>query len=239
MTTPEGSTDMAVDVGLTGSAQPWRHAAQAFAATVQQERRRRQMSTGALAEQCAISVSFVHDIERAYPVDQNMVLAVCRNLGLPVPELASSPVHTFALLIRQRREQARLPQYQLAALAGLASKTIKEVEQAARWPRAETCIALLSVTALQLEPKDIADFVSDPTRASRLAQSLRDSAGARLQASQELLPRSRGRPKRAALSNAASTTVPTSSPTRRLLFTFRVYTDGSMVFVPALKGGAT
>lgn len=236
MINPETDPDFAMELGLPGSALPWKQAANAFATEVQQARRSRQMSTGALAEQCEISVSFVHDIERAYPVQQSTVVSVCRNLGLPIPKLAGFPIHTFAMLIRQRREQARLPQYQLAILAGLAAKTLKDVERAARWPKPATCISLLSVVALLLEPHDIAAFVSDPLRAHHMAQSLRDSVAARLQASQDLRPRSSTRRRRAESPEDASTTNSTREKSKPpLLFTFRVYRDGSMTFVPTLK----
>lgn len=228
-----------MELGIPGSVLPWKKEAYAFAARVKQERQQRQMSTWALAEQCGLSARLIHDLEHAYPVEQSVIVAVGRNLGLPVPDLSGSPVHTFSLLVRQRREQARLPQYQLAALSGIAAKTIKEIERGIHWPRPDTCIALLSVTALQLQARDIADFVTEPSRAADIAQSLRESAQARLQASQDLPSHTRG-PKTTATRTDEKAHPPLKShgSKHRLLFTLRVYVDGSMSFIPAFKAGA-
>ena len=225
-----------MDLGIPGTVLSWKKEAHAFACRVKKERQRRQMSTWALAEQCGLSARLVNDLEHAYPVDQSVLVAVCRNLELPLPELAGAPIHTFALLIRQRREQARLPQYQLAALSGISARTIKNLERGMHWPRPDICIALLSVTALQLRPQDIADFVTEPAHAAEIAQSLRDSAQARLQASQDLPTRTRG-PNRSEAQADEKTPPPQkpNSPKHRLLFTLRVYVDGSMSFIPAVK----
>jgi len=167
----------------------WRKAALEFAAQVKQARRTRQMTAWALAEQCQLSVAIVEALERGFPVEQGAVSVVCRNLDLPVLRLDGDPVHALALLVRQRREQARLKQNKMAALAGIAAKTLKEIERCSHWPNPETCIALLSVTALQLQPQDIAAFVSDPATASEQAQSQRLSAEARINAGLEMLGR--------------------------------------------------
>ncbi len=225
-----------MELGRAGSAVPWHQAAQAFAAEVQKERRHRLMSTWSLAEQCGVSVRLVQDIEKGWPVEQSVIQAVCRNLLLEIPKLAGGPLHTFALLIRQRREQARLRQYQLAALSGIAAKTLKEVERATRWPRRDTCIALLSVTALQLQPQDIAEFVTNSAAAQAVAESMRESAEARLQACQDRIQSRR----RTSQSVGSPEPVPnkTAKPKEsrpRVLFTLRVYVDGSVTFVPSLK----
>lgn len=171
------------------SSPDWRKAALEFAAQVKQARRTRQMTAWALAEQCQLSVAIVEAMERGFPVEQGAVSVVCRNLDLPVLRLDGDPVHALALLVRQRREQARLKQNKMAALAGIAAKTLKEIERGSHWPNPETCIALLSVTALHLQPQDIAAFVSDPATASEQAQSQRMSAEARINACQEMLGR--------------------------------------------------
>lgn len=171
------------------SSPDWRKAALEFAAQVKQARRTRQMTAWALAEQCQLSVAIVEALERGFPVEQGAVSVVCRNLDLPVLRLDGDPVHALALLVRQRREQARLKQNKMAALAGIAAKTLKEIERGSHWPNPETCIALLSVTALQLQPQDIAAFVSDPATASEKAQSQRLSAEARINAGLEMLGR--------------------------------------------------
>ena len=167
----------------------WRKAALEFAAQVKQARRTRQMTAWALAEQCQLSVAIVEALERGFPVEQGAVSVVCRNLDLPVPRLDGDPVHALALLVRQRREQARLKQSKMAALAGITAKILKEIERGCHWPNPETCIALLSVTALRLQPQDIAAFVSDPAVAREQAQSQRVSAEARNNACQETLGR--------------------------------------------------
>ncbi len=171
------------------SSPDWRKAAVEFAAQVKQARRTRQMPAWALAEQCQLSIAIVEALERGFPVEQSAVSVVCRNLDLPVLRLDGDPVHALALLVRQRREQARLKQNKMAALAGIAAKTLKEIERGSHWPNPETCIALLSVTALQLQPQDIAAFVSDPATASDQAQSQRLSAEARINAGLEMLGR--------------------------------------------------
>ena len=212
----------------------WRQAAHDFADQVKAQRRQRQMTAWALAEQCQLSLRIVEDLEHGYPVEQSALEVVCRNLDLPVPELAGDPVHTLALLVRQRREQARLKQYQLAALAGIAAKTLKETERGYRWPNPETCVGLLSVTALRIEPQDIAAFVPDPTAAIGQADDLRASAEARVQACQEVLTRTKATPTE---EPRASQPEPLSAsrPKPRLLFTFRVYVDGSMTFTPSVE----
>lgn len=218
------------------SSSGWRKAALEFAAQVKQARRSRQMTTWALAEQCQLSVAIVEALELGFPVEQGAVSVVCRNLDLPVPRLDCDPVHALALLTRQRREKARQKQYQLAALAGIAAKTLKEIERGYHLPNPETCIALLSVTALQLQPQDIAAFVSDPGAANEQAQRHRVSAEARINACQELL----GRVKRPSIREAQTDDrlnekPKATGPQRRLLFTLRVYRDESMAFVPAVK----
>lgn len=171
------------------SSPDWRKAALEFAAQVKQARRTRQMTAWALAEQCQLSVAIVEALERGFPVEQGAVSVVCRNLDLPVLRLDGDPAHALALLVRQRREQARLKQNKMAALAGIAAKTLKQIERGSHWPKPETCIALLSVTALQLQPQDIAAFVSDPATVSEQAQSQRLSAEARINAGLEMLGR--------------------------------------------------
>lgn len=223
-------TEIERDLGRKGTLSPWHKSAREFAIQVSQERRKRQMTAWALAEQCQLSVRIVEDLERGFPVEQCAIVVVCRNLDLPVPSIDGDPVHTLALLVRQRREQARLKQYQLAALAGIAAKTLKEIERGCHWPNPETCVGLLSVTALQLMPQEIAVFVPDPAAATDRAQNLRASAEVRINACQEMLTRAK----------AMRTDQPCEGhkepPTRlkpRLLFTFRVYRDGSMTFVPS------
>jgi transcriptional regulator with XRE-family HTH domain len=212
----------------------WRKAAREFADQVKAQRRQRQMTAWALAEQCQLSLRIVEDLEHGFPVEQSALEGVCRNLALPVPPLGGDPVHTLALLIRQRREQARLRQYQLAALAGIAAKTLKELERGSHWPNPETCIGLLSVTALRLAPQDIAVFVPDPAAATERAGDLRASAAARVQAGQEMRTRAQTtqieefRPGQPESQNS-------SRPKPRLLFTFRVYGDGSMTFIPSAE----
>jgi len=212
----------------------WRKAAHDFADQVKAQRRQRQMTAGALAEQCQLPLRIVEDLEHGYPVERSALEVVCRNLDLSVPPLAGDPVHTLALLVHQRREQARLKQYQLAALAGIAAKTLKETERGARWPTPETCVGLLSVTALRLEPHDIAAFVSDPTAAFGQADDLRASAEARVQACQELLSRTQATQTEESRSPQPEPQS-ASRPKPRLLFTFRVYGDGSMTFTPAVE----
>ncbi len=182
------------------SSPDWRKAALEFAAQVKQARRTRQMTAWALAEQCQLSVAIVEALERGFPVEQGAVSVVCRNLDLPVLRLDGDPVHALALLVRQRREQARLKQSKMAALAGIAAKTLKEIERGSHWPNPETCIALLSVTALHLQPQDIAAFVSDPATANEQAQSQRLSAEARINACLEM----RGRVDRSSNREAAT-----------------------------------
>jgi len=212
----------------------WRHAAREFAAQVKAQRRLRPMTAWALAEQCQLSLRIVEDLEEGYPVEQRAIEVVCRNLDLPVPQLAGDPVHTLALRVRQRREQARLKQYQLATLAGIAAKTVKELERGYHWPTPETCAGLLSVTALQLEPQDIAEFVPDPVAAAALAADRRASAEARVRASQDMLARAKAVPE--ARSRSEERKPPRSSrPKPRLLFTFRVYGDGSIAFIQSVE----
>lgn len=241
MSTPNANPEL----GTPGSALAWNEKARALAVQVQQTRRQRRMSSWALAEQAGLSAPTVQDIEHARPVEQPAVEAVCRVLSLDAPKLDGDPVHTFALLIRQRREQARLKQYQLAALSGLAAKTIKEVERAARWPRSDTCAALLSVRTLHLKAEDIAPFVTDLDEASELARTLRQLAEDRVSKNPKLIGRThRPRPERDEKNGTDEKEMPesegtwTPNPTKprpRLLFLLRVYVDGSIIFTPALK----
>src|SRR4051812_15199920 len=99
--------DAPQELGRTGSSRAWNEAAHALAVLVQKARSQRHMSSLALAEQSRLSERIIEDIESGHPVEQSAVEAVCRTLGLPIPKLDGDPVHTFALLIRQRREQAR------------------------------------------------------------------------------------------------------------------------------------
>ena len=231
--------DSGPEPGTKGSASAWNEKARALAVHIRKARTQRQMTPWTLAEQCRLSVSTVQDIEHARPVDQAAIETICHVLGLDAPKLDGDPVHTFALLIRQRREQARLKQYQLATLSGLASKTIKEVERAARWPRAETCIALFSVRALHLKEEDLTAFVTDLDEASELAKSLRQLAEERLSKNPKLLGRTH-RPERDHDEKEEPERVgprppdPTK-PRPPLLFTVRVYGDGSILFNPSLK----
>lgn len=226
-------TETEPPAGRRTSFSRWRQAACDFADQVKAQRRQRSMTAWALAEQCQLSLRIVEDLEEGYPVEQRAIEVVCRNLDLPVPQLAGDPVHTLALVVRQRREQARLKQYQLATLAGIAAKTVKEIERGYHWPTPETCAALLSVTALQLQPQDIAEFVSDPAAAAARSAELRGSAEARVLASQEMAARVKAA---SAERSPAEERKPKNSahPKRRLLFTFRVYADGSMAFIPSV-----
>lgn len=233
------SPDFPPDLGTKGSALAWNEKARALAAQVHKARSQRRMTPWALAEQAGLAVSLIQDIEHARPVEQHAVEAVCRALSLAAPKLDGDPVHTFALLVRQRREQARLKQYQLAILSGLASKTIKEVERAARWPQPDTCIALYSVRALHLQLQDIAEFVTDLDEASDLAQSLRHLAEDRISKNPKLIGRTH-RPESDKDEKDESESGPTRTPNPTkprppLLFTLRVYVDGSMIFTPSLK----
>ena len=211
----------------------WRQTARDFADQVKAQRRQRQMTAWALAEQCQLSLRIIEDLEHGFPVEPSALQGVCRNLALPVPPLAGDPVHTLALLVRQRREQARLKQYQLAALAGIAAKTLKELERGDHWPSPETCIGLLSVTALRLEPPDIAGFVPDPAAATDRAEGLRASAAARVQSCQDM--RTRAQATESEESRPGQPEPQNSSRAKpRLLFTFRVYGDGSMTLIPSV-----
>lgn len=228
--------DASPTLGIKGSSLSWNQKAQDLATRVHKARTRQQMTPWQLAEQCSVSVGTIQDLERARPIEQRAVETVCRTLGLPVPTLDGDPVHTFALLVRQRREQARLRQYQLAALSGLSAKTIKEVERAVHWPRAETCVALLSVTALHLQPSDIAPFVSDLDAAGHLAQRVGHLAQVRIGAQPDLIARiNHPDPDRDEPSGPATRTPNPMKPRPPLLFTLRVYVDGTIVFAPSLK----
>ena len=235
MTTP----DSAPELGIKGSASAWNEKARAFAVQLQKARTQRHMTPWELAEQCRLSVSLIQDMERARPVEQHAIDTVCAALSLPIPTLQGDPVHTFALLVRQRRDQARLKQYQLAILSGLSSRALKDVERATRWPRPETCVALLSVRALHLKPEDIAPFVTDLDEVSELAQSLRQLTEDRISKNPKLIGRTHRRE-----SDKDEKDEPESGPSRApnptkprppVLFTLRVYVDGSILFTPSLK----
>lgn len=237
--------DSTLELGTRGSAVAWNEKAHALAVQVQKARTQRRMTPWTLAESCGLAVSTVQEIENARPVAQHAVDTVCRTLGLPSPKLDDDPVHTFALLIRQRREQAHLKQYQLAVLSGLHPKTIKEIERAARWPMPDTCIALISVRALHLQPEDIAAFVTDLDQASDLAKGLRELAEVRITKNPKLLTRTRGREsdeddkddkddKEEPQNDPTKAPDPTK-PRPPLLFTLRVYVDGSIIFTPSIK----
>lgn len=120
------------------------------------------MTRGALAEQAGVSLHAVEELERGYPVPSEVAAAVCRNLDLPEPSLESSPVIRLALLLRQRRGQARLSRAQVAQRAGLPPKVIRALETASQWPSQQVCMALLSVKALALQESDVAAFLSVP-----------------------------------------------------------------------------
>lgn len=231
--------DSSPDLGTKGSALAWNEKARAFAVQVRKSRSQLRMTPWALAEQAGLAVSLIQDIEHARPVEQHAVEAVCRTLSLAAPKLDGDPVHTFALLIRQRREQARLKQYQLSILSGLSAKTVKEVERAARWPRPDTCIALFAVRALHLQLQDIAEFVTDLEEAGELAQNLRQLAEDRISKNPKLIARTH-RPESDQDQKDEPETVSTRTPNPTkprppLLFTLRVYVDGSMTFSPSLK----
>ncbi|PSM31777.1 hypothetical protein [Haliangium sp. UPWRP_2] len=132
--------------------------------------------------------------------------------------------------------------YQLAALSGLSVPTLKQVEHAAGWPSPETCVALLSVTALHLQTEDIAEFVTNLAEASELAQRLWQLSQARIAANPALIARTT-RPDSDKSGSArkedpdrdpAKTPAP-SKPKVRLLFTLRGFADGSIVFIPSRK----
>lgn len=243
-----------------GAARDWQQRARTFGDQVQQARTERNLTLWQLAEQCQLSPRTLKDIERGRPVEPRAIESVGRTLCLAAPKLEGDPVHTFALLIRRRREQARLKMYQLAALSGLSLKVLKEVEQAIYAPTPETCIALLSVTALHLKTDDIAPFVADLYTASDLAEQIRRITQERIRIAPKLIGRtlrpdsyedernedelneddlnafdlSEGDLAADAPAPAAPETGLTK-PKPRLLFTLRVYVDGSLLFTPALK----
>jgi integrase len=71
----------------------WGESARCFARDVKEALRKRAMTTHALAEQCALSMRVIEDLERGFPVAQQAVAAVVRNLGLPLPNLDADPVY--------------------------------------------------------------------------------------------------------------------------------------------------
>lgn len=135
---------------------------QRLAAAVMTARTQRQMSRAALAEQAGVALQIVADLERGYPVARKAAGAICRNLDLPEPRLDGSPLIRLALLVRQRRGQARLSRSQLAGKSGLTTQVIRSVEMATLRPSQQICMALLSVQALQLREFDVAEFLTLP-----------------------------------------------------------------------------
>ena len=125
-------------------------------------RTKRQMPRAALAEQAGVPLQTVQEVERGYPVTAEVAAAICRNLDLPGPDLESSPVIRLALLLKQRRGQARLSRAQVAQRAGLPSQVLRALETASQWPSQQVCLALLSVQALGLRESDVAAFLSVP-----------------------------------------------------------------------------
>ena len=89
-----------------------------FATMVSAARTQREMSRQALAERAGISLMALEDLERGYPVPQELAAAVCRNLDLPEPSLDTSPLVRFALRLRERRGQARLSRRSWPARSG-------------------------------------------------------------------------------------------------------------------------
>lgn len=133
--------------------------AQRFATAVLTARTERQMSRVALAEQAGVSLQVVEDLERGYPVPREVASALCRNLDLPEPDLESNPVIRFALLLRQRRGQARMSRAQLAGRVGGTSQVIRALESASQWPSQQVCMGLLAIEALHLQESDVAAFL--------------------------------------------------------------------------------
>lgn len=230
-------TDPPVNPRRVPQRHSWGESARCFARDVKEARRKRAMTTHALAEQCALSMRVIEDLERGFPVAPQAVAAVVRNLGLPLPSLEADPVYRLGLLVRQRREQARLSRTGLAELSGAAMLTIKRLERARNWPRAETCAALLSVPALQLQPEDVAYFTSEPAPAEET-----DSEPALSDQTQEAQPaaasttstsgqssRRRSISRRSLGQSNPASNLP---PRRRLAFTVRVYDDGTLIFRP-------
>lgn len=188
----------------------WGEAARRFARTVIEARRKRQMTTRALAEQSGLLHRDILDIERGYPVDAQMRAAVARNLDLPMPDLEADPVYRLGQLLRQRRKQARLRFTQLARLSGLSLMTVMRAERGQCWPQHGTCATLLAVPELKLQEEDFAELMREMP-----APAPSDS-----------LPLPSPEPP-----VARPAPVPRSS-TRQLAFTVCVYTDGSISFLP-------
>lgn len=208
----------------------WGEAARGFAQAVQEARRKRQMSTLALAEQCRISPRAIVKLERGFPADPQAAAAVARNLGLPSPNLEADPVYRLGLLLSQRRKRARLSLSQLASLSGVSIQTIVRVERGQCWPQRRTCAALVSVPALELRPEDVAAFARPAPAPAPLDSS--PPPPTRKPPSEPAEPEELAEPTAPAAPVALA--APASrSPTRRLAFTVRVYTDGSMFFRPS------
>ena len=131
-----------------------------FAVLVTAARTQRQMSRHALAEQAGISLKALEDLERGYPVPQEIASAVCRNLDLPEPSLDTSPLVRLALRLRESRGQARLSRAQLARKVGVSTPIIRSLETATMRPSHEVCIGLLGVKALELRESDVAAFLN-------------------------------------------------------------------------------
>ena len=131
-----------------------------FAVLVTAARTQRQMSRHALAEQSGISLKALEDLERGYPVPQEIASAVCRNLDLPEPSLDTSPLVRLALRLRESRGQARLSRAQLARKVGVSTPIIRALETATMRPSHEVCIRLLGVKALELRESDVAAFLN-------------------------------------------------------------------------------
>ncbi len=131
-----------------------------FAVLVTAARTQRQMSRHALAEQAGISLKALEDLERGYPVPQEIASAVCRNLDLPEPSLNTSPLVRLALRLRESRGQARLSRAQLARKVGVSTPIIRSLETATMRPSHEVCIGLLGVKALELRESDVAAFLN-------------------------------------------------------------------------------
>lgn len=228
----------------------WGEAARGFAQAVQEARRKRQMSTLALAEQCRISPRAIANLERGFPADPQAASAVARNLGLPSPNLEADPVYRLGLLLSQRRKRARLSLSQLASLSGVSIQTIVRVERGQCWPQRRTCAALLSVPALELRPEDFAEFArSAPVPAGQDSPRPRPASEPPAEPTEPAEPAEPAEPTAPAepappaeLAEPAEPTEPAApaalaaptprSPIRRLAFTVRVYTDGSVFFRP-------
>ena len=190
------------------------------------------MTRLALAEQAGVSRQAVEELERGYPVPSDIAAAICRNLDLPLPALDSNPVIRLALLVRQRRGQARLSRAQVAHKAGLTNQVLRALETASLWPDSRVCMALLSVQALGLQESDVAAFLTLPDEGTAsevppTAQRPRSAAAAPHETAEPSAPprRSRGRP-----AGARSAPPPGGPPGNQVVATFliRFYASGKV-----------